>query len=494
MRAFSRYEEPFWKKLRLPEKDTVELVSECVDLTLIVDSEDDTHLPKKVREKTAKKAEKRRKEEQNRAEAKAAMKAKKKAQLEARLRREAQEEARQKADAAARRYANRIASYDKSTMPETDVAEENASATLFPTDASFKSRLMFGIATKLPQSTAVVFDFKPEMVSERQTETDALMAYVQTGPSSPEQQAVPTLDYGASETPPLALTELMSSKPKDEGAVDKADSATQQNESKKEEKPMGMADAIAAAQQEESVETPLFASFEAFNAKSSHYKAHGMEAENDLEDDDDDDDDDDEDDEDENDPDQEDVLPMEHYSLQDLPEDPTPADGISNDPGFHVAHFIRFAIGAWQRALGSGKTIEGPGLTAHSSAMFQSMAKLKETIEALKPLLKQLRFRKVNEEALKSLHQVVQFAADRDYVRANQLYVGMTMGRKTWHNSIVCFQQQQNHGGSVRKILKQSELLDFDWDPVMQAYMHALKRLIQFVQCVRPPDNPSGIA
>jgi len=55
MRAFSRYEEPFWKKLRLPEKDTVELVSECVDLTLIVDSEDDTHLPKKVREKTAKK-------------------------------------------------------------------------------------------------------------------------------------------------------------------------------------------------------------------------------------------------------------------------------------------------------------------------------------------------------------------------------------------------------------------------------------------------------
>jgi len=497
MRAFSRYEEPFWKKLRLPEKDKVELVSECVDLTLIIDSEDDSHLPKKVREKKAKKAEKRRKEEQKIAEAKAAAKAKKKDKLEARLRREALEEARQKADAAARRFAKRAAGRDKSTMPELDAAEEDARAAFNPADASFKSMLMLGIAPpKPPKSIAVVLDPKPEMVSivaqvTHEDETDAARAYDQAGDSSSEQQAVPTFDNEASEMPASAPTELSSSKPEEEATVDKPDSATQQNEQKKEEKPMAMADAIAAVQQEESVEATVFESFEAFNAKSSHYKAHGMEAENDMEDDDDDDDDDDED---EDDPDREDVLPMELYSLHDLPEDPTPADNISSDPGFHVAHFIRFAIGAWQRALGSGKAIEGPGLTAHSSAMFQSVAKLKETIEALKPLLKQLRFRKVNEEALKSLHQVTQFAAERDYVRANQLYVGMTMGRKTWHNSIVCFQQQQNHGGSVRKILKQSELVDFDWDPVMQAYMHALKRLIQFVQCVRPPDNPSGIA
>mmetsp|Transcript_12513 Transcript_12513/g.24385 ORF Transcript_12513/g.24385 Transcript_12513/m.24385 type:complete len:494 (-) Transcript_12513:37-1518(-) len=493
MRGFSRYEEPFWKKLRLPEKDTVELVSECVDLTLIIDSEDDTHLPKKVREKKAKKAEKRRKEEQKRAEAKAAAKAKKKAQLEARLKREALEEARQKADAAARRHARRTAGYDQSAMPETDTAEDIERATLFPIDASFKSMLMLGVTIKPPQSKALVSETKPEIVSVTQAdETDALRDGGQKEQSSSEQDVLPALDYEAPGMPQLSVTERTSYKPEDETPIDEADSTTQQNESKREEQPMAMADAIAAAQQEESVETPLFESFEAFNAKSSHYKAHGMEAENDLEDD--DDDDDDEDDEDVDDPDQEDVLPMEHYSLQDLPEDPTPASSISSDPGFHVAHFIRFAIGAWQRALGSGKTIEGPGLTAHSSAMFQSVAKLKETIEALKPLLKQLRFRKVNEEALTSLHQVVQFAAGRDYVRANQLYVGMTMGKKTWHNSIVCFQQQQNHGGSVRKILKQSELVDFDWDPVMQAYMHALKRLIQFVQCVRPPDNPSGIA
>lgn len=493
MRGFSRYEEPFWKKLRLPEKDTVELVSECVDLTLIVDSEDDSHLPKKVREKNAKKAEKRRKDEQKRAEAKAAMKAKKKAQLEARLRREALEEARQKADAAARRHAMRLSSYEKSSMPETDLAKEIEVSTLWPCDASFKTRLIHGITIEPPQSTAIMSDSKPEMVSMPQADTTAALRIdgATEHSSAEEQQAAPMLDYEVSEMPPSALTEPMSSKPEDEAAIDEPDSATQQNESKKKEKPMDMADAIATAQQEESVETPLFASFEAFNAKSSHYRAHGMEAENDLEDD---DDDDDEDDEDENDPDHEDVLPLEHYSLRDLPEDPTPADNISNDPGFHVAHFIRFAIGAWQRALGSGKAIEGPGLTAHSAAMFQSMAKLKETIEALKPLLKQLRFREVNGEALNSLHQVVQFAADRDYVRANQLYVGMTMGKKTWHNSLVCFQQQQNHGGSVRKILKSSELVDFDRDPVMQAYMHALKRLIQFVQCVRPPDNPSGIA
>merc|ERR1712008_478801 len=221
-------------KLRLPEKDTVELVSECVDLTLIVDSEDDSHLPKKLREKNAKKAEKRRKEEQKRAEAKAAMKAKKKAQLEARLRREALEEARQKADAAARRHAMRLSSYDTSTMPETDVAKEIEVSTLWPCDASFKTRLMFGITTEPPQSTAIVSDSKPEMVSMTQADTtDALRIDGATEHSSAEQHAGPMLDYEVSEMPPSAMTELMSSKPEDEAAIDEPDSAAQQNESKK---------------------------------------------------------------------------------------------------------------------------------------------------------------------------------------------------------------------------------------------------------------------
>jgi len=241
-----------------------------------------------------------------------------------------------------------------------------------------------------------------------------------------------------------------------------------------------MAAAIAAAQREQSLGSSRFASFEAFDAQASHEKAHGLE-DAELE-------------ADEDAGEQEGLLPAEFYSLQDLPEELIPASDMGSEPGLYVAHFVRFVLGAWQRMLGAGRVIEGSGLTAQSAALFQSRAKLRETTDALRPLLRQLRHRKVNEQLLRQLDTIVRLAADREYVACNTEYMGMTMGRKTWHNALPCFQQQQNHGGSVRKIIKQSEMLDFDVDPVVQAYMHALKRIVQFAQCIRPPDDPSKCA
>merc|ERR1712224_584565 len=95
------------------------------------------------------------------------------------------------------------------------------------------------------------------------------------------------------------------------------------------------------------------------------------------------------------------------------------------------------------------------------------------------------------QELLKNLFDVATFAAQREYSRSMESYVLITMGRKTWRQSLMQSQMQQNHGGSIKKIIGQSELIQFDRDETMNAYMLALKRVLQFAQHLRPPDEIS---
>lgn len=492
MRGWTQLDLPPSKRLCVLD-DKVEVIGELVDLTLIQDSEEeDAHLPKKAREKKAKQREKKRKEEQKKAEMKQAALAKKKAAAEARLKRDAEEEAKRKADEAARRYAERMEARDKSTLPPATITAPTEKVTPQSTRAILKSMI---VVTAKPAKPPAALPETVEVGTAGLAENRKAGAHDAPGRRRTPQPAEPTPPVSAKLRAPSPARRLPHGMPTSQDPevtvkmkpavetqkADANDADFNSGAQSQAAKGKTMAEVIAAAQKEQSSNSSGFASFEAFDAQSSHFKAHGMdEPENDP------------DDEDDIDPDA--LLPMEFYSLQDLPEELLAAGDMGSEPGLYVAHFVRFVLGCWQRTLSSGKPLEGPGLTAQSAALFQSKAKLRETTEALKPLLRQLWLRKVTDEVLRELEKVVRHAADRDYIRANEVYVAMTMGRKTWHNSLPCFQQQQNHGGSVRKIIKQSELVDFDWDPVMQAYMHALKRLIQFVQCVRPPDSPSGFA
>merc|ERR1712194_488223 len=104
------------------------------------------------------------------------------------------------------------------------------------------------------------------------------------------------------------------------------------------------------------------------------------------------------------------------------------------------------------------------------------MGKLQETVKALRPLLDRLRKRSITAELLKILIEVCTLAIARNYTGCNESYVKITMGKKLWHNAMMQTMMQQNHGGAVRKIMPSSELIDFDFDPVQQAYMWSFKR------------------
>merc|ERR1711933_187375 len=147
---------------------------------------------------------------------------------------------------------------------------------------------------------------------------------------------------------------------------------------------------------------------------------------------------------------------------------------------------IRYVVGTWEKAQNSGETFEGSSLTFESKELLKSEAKLRETVTALRPLLQKLRAREVAEETLGILVEVIQLAIERNYTGCNAAYVKITMGKKLWHNAMMQTMMQQNHGGGIRKINKASALIDFDCDPVQQAYMWSFKRLLQVLQFFRP--------
>lgn len=157
----------------------------------------------------------------------------------------------------------------------------------------------------------------------------------------------------------------------------------------------------------------------------------------------------------------------------------------------YVAHFVRYVMGMWQQHVEDGRKIEGNGLTKGTADSFNSTMVLEKTRESLLPLLVQLQQNTVPEELLRLIDTVVTLAAQRDYKTCMQEYMVITMGRKTWHQSLPQMMMQQNHGGSVCRIIKQSQFVDFDYDPTMNAYTVALKRVIQFLQWLRPATDIS---
>jgi hypothetical protein len=151
-------------------------------------------------------------------------------------------------------------------------------------------------------------------------------------------------------------------------------------------------------------------------------------------------------------------------------------------PDAFLAHFVRFAVGAWGRVLDE-KRSHDPGF----QPMFVPSA-LKQAEDDLAPLIKQCEGEKLAGSALLGLlDKMVSCAADREYYRASQVYTQLTLGNKKWNQCLSQYGGPANTNKGARMyIVEASEMLDYDKDPVVQRYIHCMKKLIYVTQCVRP--------
>eukprot|EP00929_Paragymnodinium_shiwhaense_P092782 TRINITY_DN52779_c0_g1_i1.p1 TRINITY_DN52779_c0_g1~~TRINITY_DN52779_c0_g1_i1.p1 ORF type:complete len:245 (-),score=60.62 TRINITY_DN52779_c0_g1_i1:855-1589(-) len=103
---------------------------------------------------------------------------------------------------------------------------------------------------------------------------------------------------------------------------------------------------------------------------------------------------------------------------------------------------------------------------------------LQKTKDAFLPLLQQLRRKEVPQGFLTELAAYAELAMQREYLKANDVYVGVTIGKALWHSHLDLGEQRAHwgQGCSLRTMQKQVVEKDhknatlFDTDPVVQRY------------------------
>lgn len=156
-----------------------------------------------------------------------------------------------------------------------------------------------------------------------------------------------------------------------------------------------------------------------------------------------------------------------------------------------VEHFVRFAMGAWQRVLESpdSQALNTIGLSDPELEAFRSLQSLQQAEASLEPLIEQLGHGAVNARVLESFVKMASLAVDREYGEAGKVYMDLVLGHKKWNNVYSNFQSMNTNKGARMKIIAQSDLTTYDSDPVAQRYIHSVRKLVQIAQIVRPnPD------
>merc|ERR1719161_3493723 len=90
------------------------------------------------------------------------------------------------------------------------------------------------------------------------------------------------------------------------------------------------------------------------------------------------------------------------------------------------------------------------------------------------------------QNVLKSLDQITSFASEKEYAQSNAVYMKMTFGNKMWNLTHVSHVAACTMKGAREYRRNRDSLNTYDMDPVSQKYMWAMKKVVHFLQCIRP--------
>lgn len=179
-------------------------------------------------------------------------------------------------------------------------------------------------------------------------------------------------------------------------------------------------------------------------------------------------------------------------------------------PAAYIQHFIRYVLGQWQIRLEKNGL---QGFTEIEKAAFKDS--LAEAQSAVTPLMCRLRngtnlnrgeerYKSKSRETRTSmegkfvkeqdvLHSIMTIATagyEMDYQKAHATYMRLTFGNKMWNLTHVAHVAACTMKGAREYRRNRDSLNTYDMDPVSQRYMHAMKKIMHFCQCIRPnPDQ-----
>ncbi|KAI0293825.1 Prp18 domain-containing protein [Russula brevipes] len=113
-----------------------------------------------------------------------------------------------------------------------------------------------------------------------------------------------------------------------------------------------------------------------------------------------------------------------------------------------------------------------------------------QSAQYLKPLFKLLRSRSLPDDMLPRLAEIVHHMQKRQYQRANDAYLRLSIGNAPWPIGVTMV---GIHERSAREKISSDQVAHVLNDEVSRKYIQSLKRLLTFSQTKYPPDDVSQL-
>ena len=117
-------------------------------------------------------------------------------------------------------------------------------------------------------------------------------------------------------------------------------------------------------------------------------------------------------------------------------------------------------------------------------------ARFHQTVEYIKPLFRSLKNKKIDEEILDCLTEIVAAMLEKDYVKANDHYLQMAIGNAPWPIGVTMV---GIHARTGREKIFSRHVAHVLNDETQRKYIQGLKRLMTYAQKAYPTDPSKSV-
>lgn len=150
-----------------------------------------------------------------------------------------------------------------------------------------------------------------------------------------------------------------------------------------------------------------------------------------------------------------------------------------------IYYALKRVLKEWEEAMD-----ERPEHVKRSTQGKLAAATQVQSAEYLKPLFKNLRSRSLPADMLHRIAEVVHYMQKREYQRANDAYLRLSIGNAPWPIGVTMV---GIHERSAREKISRDQVAHVLNDEVSRKYIQSLKRLLTFSQTKYPPDDISQL-
>ncbi|KAF5359161.1 hypothetical protein D9756_003178 [Leucocoprinus leucothites] len=150
-----------------------------------------------------------------------------------------------------------------------------------------------------------------------------------------------------------------------------------------------------------------------------------------------------------------------------------------------IYYALKRVLKEWEEAMD-----ERPEYIKRSTQGKLAAATQVQSAEYLKPLFKNLRSRSLPSDMLHRIAEVVHHMQKRQYQRANDAYLRLSIGNAPWPIGVTMV---GIHERSAREKISRDQVAHVLNDEVSRKYIQSLKRLLTFSQTKYPPDDISQL-